>query len=77
MIAYLCDIKSKLRSQKSDLEKLVGESAQLKDEKVELQQRLDQLNTIRKDEKETALTVEMSLRDHCSRAHAAYSQMVQ
>ena len=77
MIAYLCDIKARLRSQKSDLEKLGTETSHLKEEKMELKQQLDKLHAIRKDEKETALTVEMSLRDHCSRAHAAYSQMVQ
>ena len=56
---------------------MMREGVQLKNDRVELQQRLDELNAIRKDEKETALAVEMSLRDHCSRAHAAYSQMVQ
>jgi len=77
MIAYLCDIKTKLRSQKSELEKLNMETSQLKDERGELQQQIDKLNTIRKDEKETALVVEMSLRDHCARAHATYAQLAE
>lgn len=75
MIAYLCDIKAKFRSQKSELEKLSVEASQLKDENGELQQQIDKLNRVRKDEKETALAVEMSLRDHCARAHATYAQL--
>ena len=77
MIAYLCDIKAKLRSQKSELEKLSVETTQLKDENGELHQQIERLNTMRKDEKETALAVEMSLRDHCARAHATYAQLAE
>ena len=77
MIAYLCDIKAKLRSQKSELEKLSVETTQLKDENGELHQQIERLNSMRKDEKETALAVEMSLRDHCARAHATYAQLAE
>jgi prefoldin subunit 5 len=77
MIAYLCEIKAKYRSQKSELEKLIVETSQLKDEKAELQQQIDMLNMLRRDEKETALAVETSLREHCARAHATYAQLVE
>lgn len=77
MIAYLCDIKAKLRSQKLELERLGVETSQLKGEKRELQQQIDILNTLRKDEKETALAVETSLREHCARAHATYVQLAE
>jgi hypothetical protein len=77
MIAYLCDTKAKFLSQKLELEKLRTEASQLTDEKGELQQRIDKLDTLRKYEKETALAVEMSLRDHCARAHDLYAQLVE
>jgi hypothetical protein len=77
MIAYLCDIKAKLRSQKLELDKLIVETAQVKDENEELRQQIETLNTLRKDEKETALAVEMSLREHCARAHITYAQLAE
>jgi chromosome segregation ATPase len=77
MIAYLCDIKAKFRSQKLELEKLRTEASQLTDEKGDLQQQIDKLNTLRKYEKETALAVETSLRDHCARAHSLYTQLAE
>jgi hypothetical protein len=77
MIAYLCEIKAKYRSQKSELEKLSVESSQLKGEKADLQQQIDVLSMLRKDEKETALAVETSLREHCARAHATYAQLAE
>lgn len=73
MIAYLCDIKSKLRDQKAGHEKVVQ---QLVEEKAELNRQAEVVASARKDEKETALAVEMSLRHHCARAHKAYEDMV-
>ncbi|RDB25733.1 hypothetical protein Hypma_006088 [Hypsizygus marmoreus] len=73
LIAYLCDIKAKLRDERTVYEK---ELAKVKDEKVELEQKAEAAATKRKDEMDTALAVEMSLREHCARSHKAYEDMV-
>ncbi|KAF8882123.1 hypothetical protein BD779DRAFT_1675106 [Infundibulicybe gibba] len=77
MIAYLCEVKSTLKSQNQAVDSLKEKILQLDTEKAELKQRVDDMIIINRDERETALAVEMSLREHCSRAHAAYGTMVE
>ncbi|KAF8066665.1 hypothetical protein FPV67DRAFT_1417292 [Lyophyllum atratum] len=73
MVAYLCDIKSKLRDQKLDYEKQL---TKLKEEKAEMERKAEVAASARRDERESALVIEMSLREHCARAHKAYEDMV-
>ncbi|GLB40952.1 putative ring finger domain containing protein [Lyophyllum shimeji] len=73
MVAYLCEIKAKLRDQKVDYEKQI---TKLKEEKAELERKVEAVSAARKDEAESALAIEMSLREHCTRAHKAYEDMV-
>jgi len=50
---------------------------QLHSEKQDLEQRLKEIKSTRRSEQKTAHNVEKILRDHCSRAHAAYEAIVQ
>ncbi|KAF9456318.1 hypothetical protein BDZ94DRAFT_1177982 [Collybia nuda] len=84
MIAYLCEVKSRQRIQRGELDEhklqitqLNKEKEELAHEKEELLRSIEVAASIRRDEKETALAVELSLRDHCARAHAAYGTMVE
>jgi hypothetical protein len=72
MIAYLCEVKSKLRAQNLVVDGLNERLGEMGKEKADLEQRIEMLVEKSKDEKETALAVETSLREHCSRANAAY-----
>ena len=78
MISYLCDIKSKLKKQTETYTKLAEEKAELESQQETLRSQLaaeqeahdesdrryrELLQTSR-DEKETALAVERSLRSH-------------
>jgi uncharacterized coiled-coil protein SlyX len=75
MIAYLCEVKSRLRAQNQVVDGLNERLVEMGKEKAELEQRIENLVETNKDEKETALAVETSLREHCSRANAAYEIM--
>ncbi|PFH48812.1 hypothetical protein AMATHDRAFT_76526 [Amanita thiersii Skay4041] len=77
MIAYLYDVKTAYRSQATQLDTLKDQIAQLNLEKAELQRKLEASETGRKDDRELALVVEMNLREHVSRAHAAYETIVE
>lgn len=77
MIAYLCEIKSTLRTQNQAVETLKESNAQLDTEKASLERKIEYMIAMHKDETETSMAVEMSLREHCSRAHAAYETMVE
>lgn len=77
MVAYLCDVKSTLRSQNQAVDSLKEQVGLMESEKGDLERKVDYLAALRRDEKETALAVELSLREHCSRAHAAYEAILE
>jgi hypothetical protein len=84
MIAYLCEVKSRQRIQRGELDEhkqqillLNQEKEDLARQKEELLRSIEVAASARKDERETALAVELSLRDHCARAHQAYQMMVE
>ncbi len=77
MIAYLCEVKASLLSQTQASAALQGQVDRLEAEKGELEKRIQELKETRRYERQTALAVEKSLRDHCSRAHEAYETVVE
>ncbi|KAF9447362.1 hypothetical protein P691DRAFT_671645 [Macrolepiota fuliginosa MF-IS2] len=77
MIAYLCEVKANLVAQTQACNALQAQVSQLGAEKGELEKRIQDLKGARKYERQTALTVERNLRDHCSRAHEAYETVVE
>lgn len=70
MLAYLCEVKSTLRTQDQSVEDLKDEIKRLSTEKVELERKLDY-------ERGTAVAVETNLREHCARAHQAYGTLIE
>ncbi|KIJ97217.1 hypothetical protein K443DRAFT_681693 [Laccaria amethystina LaAM-08-1] len=77
MIAYLCEVKSNLRSQNEVVDTLTKQVAELAEQKADLAKQVEDLTVLRKVDSETAIAVEVSLRDHCTKAHAAYEAMVE
>lgn len=77
MLAYLCEVKSLLRAQEQSVEELNKEIKQMTSEKAELERAISEVEAARKEERESALAVERSLRDHATGAHAAYQTMVE
>ncbi|KAF8628299.1 hypothetical protein AX17_006002 [Amanita inopinata Kibby_2008] len=76
MIAYLCEVKTTLRSQNAAVDSLKDQITQLTTEKSESQRKLETSENVRKEERELAAVVEMNLREHVSRAHTAYETLV-
>ncbi|KDR79230.1 hypothetical protein GALMADRAFT_63602 [Galerina marginata CBS 339.88] len=72
MISYLCEVKATLRSQNQAVEMLTDQAKQLTQEKADLRGEIAQLQEARRYEKETALAVEKSLRDHYEEAVNVY-----
>lgn len=54
------------------MSQLNAEKEELEREKVELLRSIEVAASARRDEKETAIFVELSLRNHCATAEAAY-----
>ena len=77
MIAYLCEVKSNLRSQNAVVDTLTKQVEELEEEKADLAKQVEDLTVLRKVDSETAIAVEVSLREHCTKAHAAYEAMVE
>lgn len=77
MIAYLCEVKASLLAQTQTCNALQNQVNTLGAEKAELEKRIQELKETRKYERQTALAVEKSLRDHCWRAHEAYETVVE
>ncbi|KAL0958969.1 hypothetical protein HGRIS_014281 [Hohenbuehelia grisea] len=75
MLAYMCDIRSKLKAEKQVTEGLHKQVAELSKEKKDLEEQYETLLATSSSEKEAALDVEMALRDHCERAEMAYQYM--
>ena len=80
MITYMCDVKSSLRQErvkvdqlKKDSDLVQKEKEALEEEKARLLREIEERNK----EKEAALKLEGELRDHCSRAHEAYTSMIE
>ncbi|PPR02138.1 hypothetical protein CVT24_011388 [Panaeolus cyanescens] len=77
IMSYMCDNRAKLRGFKQDNEKLNEEIRALTLEKEALQDKLKEEIEIRKYEKETALAVEVSLREHCENANKVYTNAIE
>jgi len=77
MLAYLCDVKTELRAQKQGTEGLNEQMRQLATEKEELMAKLSEEIETRRYERETALAVETSLREHCAGAVNNYNVLIE
>ncbi len=77
MLAYLCEVKSMLRAQEQSVEDLNKEISQMTTEKTDLERAISEMESSRKEERESAATMARSLRDQATRAHAAYQTMVE
>lgn len=76
MVSYIYEIKSRLRDKEHALEPLQASVDSLQSEKAELSDKLLKSETQRKDDKERAFQVEMSLRHHCEQTQASYNELV-
>jgi predicted transcriptional regulator len=77
MVSYLCDVKTDLRSRKQAVEGLQKEKTALQDEKAELIKKIEEQRLAQKKETQRSVKVEVELRDHCTKAHEAYTRMVE
>lgn len=76
MVSYIYEIKSRLRDKEHAVEATQATVDSLQAEKAELSERLTRSETQRRDDREAALTVEMSLRHHCEQTQASYTELV-
>ncbi|KAF5339824.1 hypothetical protein D9611_009142 [Ephemerocybe angulata] len=79
MLSHLCDIKTSLRAQKAIIEQTKNESEALQKEKEALEKEKEALKAeieMRKKDQQNSLKVEEELREHCQRAHEAYTSMI-
>ncbi|KAF5354265.1 hypothetical protein D9756_007064 [Leucocoprinus leucothites] len=76
LMCYLHKVKANLVAQTQAINLVQSEIDQLRAEKEDLERRLKELKSARKLEKRAAHSAEKALRDHCSRAHAAYEAVV-
>ncbi|KAF8654996.1 hypothetical protein AX16_003300 [Volvariella volvacea WC 439] len=76
MLAYLCEVKTTLRTREASVESLTAQVASLKEEKTKLEERIKEMEKVHKEERQAALTMEQNLREHCIKAHAAYETVV-
>ena len=77
MVSYLCEVKTDLRARKQAVDGLQKEKAALQEEKAELMKKIEEQLLAQKKETQRAVKVEVELRDHCTKAHEAYTRMVE
>lgn len=77
MVSYLCEVKTDLRARKKSVDGLEKEKAALQEEKAELMKKIDEQLLAQKKETQRAVKVEVELREHCTKAHEAYTRMVE
>lgn len=77
MVAYMCGIKSELRSQKSSNDTLSDQIKALTAEKEDLLSKLHKTEQDRTYERDTALAVEKSLREHNALAVRNYHVLIE
>lgn len=77
MLAYMCEVRSKLKIEKKVVEDLHKEIADKEAEKKEVEQKYEDLVLTSRAAKDTAAAIEASLREHCDRAQAAYQYMAE
>lgn len=77
MVSYLYQIKTEKRQLKQDNEAIAKEKAQLEKEKEELLKKINHQLKVHEEERNHALAIEVSLREHCTKAHEAYTSMVE
>lgn len=77
MMAYMCELKSSLRGQRQMNEEVNEQFQRLSTERAELMQKLADSEELRNYERETALAVETSLREHCTLATRNYQVLIQ
>ncbi|KAJ8503089.1 hypothetical protein ONZ45_g11157 [Pleurotus djamor] len=75
MLAYMCDIRSKLKTEKQVVDDLHRQIADKEAERKEWEEKFEDLSITSRAAKDTAMAVELSLREHCDRAQAAYQYM--
>ncbi|RXW16616.1 hypothetical protein EST38_g9237 [Candolleomyces aberdarensis] len=76
MVSYLCEVKTDLRARKQAVDGLQKEKVALLEEKAELKKKIEEHLAEQKKETQRAVKVEVELRDHCTKAHEAYTRMV-
>lgn len=84
MIAYLCEVRSTLRStthnleaQTEELKEQAEEIQQLAAQKEKLQKELAEIEESRTYERERSQAVETNLRQHCEGVQMAYKSLVE
>jgi flagellar biosynthesis/type III secretory pathway chaperone len=77
MVAYMCELKSDLRKQRSSSDSLNDQIKALAAEKEDLLSQLQQTEQDRLYERETALAVEKSLREHNALAVRNYHVLIE
>ena len=73
----MCELKSNLRGQKQMNEDVNEQIQRLNAEKADLMQKIAESEESRNYERETALAVETSLREHCALATRNYQVLIQ
>jgi len=77
MVAYMCELKSDLRKQRTSSDALNDQINALGAEKEDLLSQLQQTEQDRLYERETALAVEKSLREHNALAVRNYHVLIE
>lgn len=76
MVAYLFEVKSRLRAQDQVVDDLREQMSTLTESNLVLTEKLAKLERERLKEREASLAVEMSLRHHCEQTQESYTQLV-
>ena len=77
MFIFMCETRTNLRAQRHQNDILTGQFHNLSEERADLMQRLAESEEERKYERDTALAVERSLREHNALAVRNYTLLIQ
>ena len=77
MFIFMCETKTNLRAQRNQNDVLGGQLHNLSEERADLMKRLAASEEARKYERDTALAVERSLREHNALAVRNYTLLIQ
>lgn len=75
MLAYLCEIKSTLRTQEQSVDELNKEIAKVAAEKQVLEQKISEMAIQKEKEQEKVEQLSKALQDRVTQAEAAYETM--
>ena len=77
MFIFMCETKTNFRAQRNQNDVLGGQLHNLSEERADLMKRLAASEEARKYERDTALAVERSLREHNALAVRNYTLLIQ